>query len=116
MIVSSDSDFCMCVRSGVLMLKDFKCDARKNLTCDITLSFSDETLSSKMHADLKIVRNDEAKLTATDFQFIANHESLESRALTSLCMGSDAHEGGIKGMGVSKINHILSKFPNQGKK
>ena len=68
-MLSSDSDFCMHIRSGELMLKEFKCDSKKNLINDMLLGFSDKTLATKVHDDLKKFGNCEAKLTAECFDF-----------------------------------------------
>ena len=87
----------------------------KNFTCDIILAFSDNTLAASVCADLNAFGNDDAKLTVEDLQSFANCESMESRSLIALCMGSYVHEGGVKGIGASKINDILSKLHGHDK-
>ena len=88
---------------------------RKNLMCDITLGLSENDLSAKECNNLKTLGNDEAALTLAVRPLFATDDLLESRTLITLRMGSDVHEGDVKGIGASNANEIIKKLPQKKK-
>ena len=78
----------------MMLLKDFKHDAKSAPISDKSLLFSDNQLATKTHEKSTQLGDNNLLLKLSDCNLFSKCEPFKTRSLIGLCLGSDAFRGG----------------------